>query len=44
MQELLWYAVSHGLTRPVPDQDVPLWFAMLLAMGLLCAGALIGRA
>ena len=42
MQELLWYAVSHGLTRPVPGQDVPLWFAVLLAVGLLCAGALIG--
>ena len=42
MQELLWYAVSHGLTRPVPGQDVPLWFAVLLALGLLCAGALIG--
>jgi len=42
MQELLWHALSHGLTRPVPGQDVPLWFAMLLAVGLLCAGALIG--
>jgi hypothetical protein len=42
MQELLWHALSHGLTRPVPGQDVPLWFAALLALGLLCAGALIG--
>jgi hypothetical protein len=42
MQELLWHALSHGLTRPVPGQDVPLWFAALLTLGLLCAGALIG--
>lgn len=42
MQEFLWYALSHRLTRPVPDQDVPLWFAVLLVLGLLCAGALIG--
>jgi hypothetical protein len=42
MQELLWYALSHGLTRPVPGQDVPLWFAALLILGLLWAGALIG--
>jgi hypothetical protein len=42
MQELLWYGLSHGLTRPVPGQDVPLWFAALLIVGLLCAGALIG--
>ena len=42
MQELLWHALSHGLTRPVPGQDVPLWFAALLVVGLLCAGALIG--
>jgi hypothetical protein len=42
MQELLWHALSQGLTRPVPGQDVPLWFAMLLAVGLLGAGALIG--
>jgi hypothetical protein len=42
MQELLWHALSHGLTRPVPGQDVPLWFAALLIVGLLGAGALIG--
>ena len=42
MQELLWHALSHGLTRPVPGQDVPLWFAALLIVGLLCAAALIG--
>ena len=42
MQELLWYALSHGRTRPVSGQDVPLWFAALLVLGLLCAGALIG--
>jgi hypothetical protein len=42
MQELLWYALSHGLTRPVPGQDVPLWLAALLILGLLWAGALIG--
>jgi hypothetical protein len=42
MQELLWYALSHGVTRPVPGQDVPLWFAALLVVGLLGAGALIG--
>lgn len=42
MPELLWYALSHGVTRPVPGQDVPLWFAGLLILGLLCAGALIG--
>jgi hypothetical protein len=42
MQELLWHALSHGLTRPVPGQDVPLWFAALLIFGLLCAAALIG--
>ena len=41
MQELLWHALSHGLTRPVPGQDVPLWFAALLIVGLLCAAALI---
>ena len=41
MQELMWYALSHGVTRPVPSQDVPLWFAALLLVGLLCAGALI---
>ena len=42
MQELMWYAFSHGVTRPVPIQDVPLWFAALLLFGLLCAGLLIG--
>jgi hypothetical protein len=42
MQELLWYALSHRLTRPVPGQDVPLWLAALLILGLLWAGALIG--
>jgi hypothetical protein len=42
MQELIWYAFSHGVTRPVPIQDVPLWFAALLLFGLLCAGLLIG--
>ncbi len=42
MQELMWYALSHGVTRPVPSQDVPLWFAALLVFGLLWAGALIG--
>ena len=42
MQELMWYALSHGVTRPVPVQDVPLWFAALLLFGLLCAGLLIG--
>ena len=42
MQELVWYALSHGVTRPVPTQDVPLWFAALLLFGLLCAGLLIG--
>lgn len=41
MQELMWYALSHGITRPVPVQDVPLWFAALLVFGLLCAGLLI---
>jgi hypothetical protein len=42
MQELMWYALSHGVTRPVPSQDVPLWFAALLLFGLLCGGLLIG--
>jgi len=42
MQEFLWYALSHGPTRPVPGQDVPLWFVALLILGLLWAGALIG--
>ena len=42
MQEFLWLALSHGLTRPVSGQDVPLWFAALLILGLLGAGALIG--
>jgi hypothetical protein len=42
MQELMWYALSHGVTRPVPSQDVPLWFAALLVFGLLWASALIG--
>jgi hypothetical protein len=42
MQELLWHVLSQGLTRPVPGQDVPLWFAALLIVGLLWAGALIG--
>jgi len=42
MQELLWYALSQRLTRPVPGQDVPLWLAALLILGLLWAGALIG--
>jgi hypothetical protein len=42
MQEILWYALSHGVTRPVPNQDVPLWFAALLLCGLLCAGVLLG--
>jgi hypothetical protein len=42
MQELLWHSLSSGLTRPVPGQDVPLWFAALLIVGLLCAGGLIG--
>jgi hypothetical protein len=42
MQELIWYAISHGVTRPVPIQDIPLWFAAVLLFGLLCAGLLIG--
>jgi hypothetical protein len=42
MRELIWYALSHGVTKPVPGQDVPLWFAALLLFGLLCAGLLIG--
>jgi hypothetical protein len=42
MQEFLWYALSHGITRPVQGEDVPLWFAALLILGLLWAGALIG--
>jgi hypothetical protein len=42
MQELMWYALSQGLTRSVPVQDVPVWFAALLLLGLLCAGVLIG--
>jgi hypothetical protein len=42
MQELIWYGLSHGVTRPVSSQDVPLWFAALLLFGLLCAGLLIG--
>ena len=42
MQELLWYTLSHGVTGPVPGHDVPLWFAALLVVGLLCAGARIG--
>ncbi len=42
MQELMWYALSHGVTRPVPGQDVPLWFAGPLLFGLLCASVLIG--
>ncbi len=42
MKEFLWYALSHGVTRPVLGQDVPLWFAALLLFGLLCAGVLIG--
>ena len=42
MQELMWYALSHGVTRPVPAQDVPVWFATLLLFGLLCASVLIG--
>ena len=41
MQEFLWYALSHGVTRPVLGQDVPMWFAGLLVCGLLGAGALI---
>ena len=41
MQEFLWYALSHEVTRPVPGQDVPLWFAALLVFGLLGAGVLI---
>ena len=41
MQELMWYALSHGVTRPVPIQDVPSWFAALLLVGLLGAGLLI---
>ena len=41
MQGLMWYVLSHGVTRPVPVQDVPLWFAGLLLFGLLCAGLLI---
>ena len=42
MPELVWYALSHGVTRPVLSQDVPLWFAALLLFGLLCAGGLLG--
>ncbi len=42
MQELMWYVLSHGVTRPVSVQDVPLWFAGLLLFGLLCADLLIG--
>jgi hypothetical protein len=42
MQELMWFAISHGVTRPVPIQDVPPWFAALLLFALLCAGVLIG--
>jgi hypothetical protein len=42
MPELLWYALSHGITRPVTGQDVPLWFVALLIVGLLWAGALLG--
>ena len=42
MQELMWYALSHGVTRPVPGEDVPLWFAALLLFGLLCGVMLIG--
>ena len=41
MRELMWYALSHGVSRPVPGQDVPLWFAALLLFGLLCGGMLI---
>jgi len=42
MQELMWCALSHEVTRPVPSQDVPLWFAALLLSGLLGASVLIG--
>ena len=42
MQELVWYSLSNGISRPVPAQDVPLWFAALLFSGLLCGGVLIG--
>ena len=42
MLEFVWYTLAHGVARPVPSQDVPLWFAALLLFGLLCAGALIG--
>jgi hypothetical protein len=42
MKEFLLYALSHGVTRPVLSQDVPLWFAALLLFGLLCGGVLIG--
>jgi hypothetical protein len=42
MRELIWYTLSHGVTRPVAGQDIPLWFAVLLVLGFLCAVALIG--
>lgn len=42
MKEFLWYALSHTVTRPVPNQDVPLWFAAFLLFGLLSAAVLIG--
>ena len=38
--EVFVYALSHGVTRPVLGQDFPLWFAALLAVGLLGAATL----
>ena len=42
MQELMWYALSHGTTRPVSNHDMPLWFAALLVFGFVWASVLIG--
>lgn len=42
MPELMWHALSQGVTRPVPEQDVPVWFAAVLLVGLLWAVTLIG--
>jgi hypothetical protein len=42
MQEIVWYALSHGVTRPVPGEDTPLWFTVLLFLGLIWASSLIG--
>jgi len=41
MRELVWYALSSEVVRPVTVQVVPLWFAALLVFGLMCGGVLL---